>query len=69
MNRPLATDETVDFDKQPVEVQDLRNFTNHFRGIYRIHLELMKKNRKMSTCNMLKLGTLGSQLGDAQNPP
>ena len=31
-----------------------------FRGICRIYLKLMKKNRKMSTCNRLDLETLGS---------
>jgi hypothetical protein len=54
-NRPLVTNELVEFEKQPVEVQDFREFTDHFRGIYRIYLKLMKENRKMSTCNRLDL--------------
>jgi hypothetical protein len=47
-NQPLVTDE-------PVEVQDFRKFPDHFIGIYRIFLKLMKKTRKMSTCNRLDL--------------
>jgi hypothetical protein len=61
-NRPLVTNEPVEFEKQPVEVQDFREFTDHFRGIYRIYLKLMKEHRKMSTCNRLDLETLGSWL-------
>ena len=40
------------------EVQDFRESTNQFRGIY---LRIMKKNQKMSTCNQLDFETLGSQ--------
>ena len=54
-NRPLLTDE-------PVEFQDFGKFTNRFRGNYIIDLKLMKENRKMSTCNWLDLETLGSRL-------
>ena len=31
---------------------------DHFRGIYRIYLELIKKNRKMPICKQLDLGPL-----------
>ena len=34
-NRWLVADEPVEFEKQPVEVQDCRKITNHCRGIYR----------------------------------
>ena len=47
-NRQLVTDE-------PVEVQDYRKITDHFRGIYRIYPNLIKENRRMSTCNRLDL--------------
>ena len=47
-HRQLVTDEPVEFEKQPVEVQDCRNITDHFRGIYRIYLNLIKANRRMS---------------------
>ena len=34
-NRQLVTDEMVEFEKLPVEVQDYcRKITDHFRGIY-----------------------------------
>ena len=29
-NRQLVTDEPVEFEKQPVEVQDCRKLTDHF---------------------------------------
>ena len=35
-NRPLITDEPVEFEKLPVEVQDFRKIADHFRGIYGI---------------------------------
>ena len=53
----------VKFVKQLVEVEDCKKITDHFRGIYRMHPNLMKENRRMSTCNQqLDLQTLGSQL-------
>jgi hypothetical protein len=30
-NQPLVVDEPVEFEKQPVEVQDFKKVTNHFR--------------------------------------
>jgi len=36
-NRQLGTDEPVEFEKQPVEVQDFMNITDHLRRIYRIY--------------------------------
>ena len=36
-NRQLVTDEPVEFEKQPVEVQTFRKMTDHFRGSYRIY--------------------------------
>jgi hypothetical protein len=44
-----------------VEIQDCSKITNHFRGMHRICPNLMKENRRMSTCNRLDLQTLGSQ--------
>lgn len=40
---------------EPVEGQDFRNITDDLRGIYGICLELLKKNRKIATCNRLDL--------------
>ena len=68
-NRQLVTDDPVEFEKLPVEVQDCRKITDHFRGIYRIYLNLIKENRKMSTCNRLDLQTLGSQPIMPKNSP
>ena len=36
-NRQLVTNEPVEFEKEPVEVQDCGKITDHFRGIYKIH--------------------------------
>ena len=32
-NRPLVTDEPVEFENEPVEVQDSRKTADQFRGI------------------------------------
>jgi hypothetical protein len=54
-NRQLVTNE-------PVEVQDCRKITDYFKGLYRrIYPNLIKENRRMSTCSRLDLQTLGSQ--------
>ena len=60
-NRQLVTNELVEFEKWPVEVQDCRKITDHSRGIHRIYPNLIKENRRMSTCNRSDLQTLGSQ--------
>ena len=54
-NRQLVT-------KEPVEVQDFRQITDRFGGIYRIYPNIIKENRRMSTCDRLDLQTLGSRL-------
>ena len=58
-NRQLVTNEPVEFWEIPVEVQDCRKITDHYRGIYRIYPNLIKENRRMSICNRLDLQTLG----------
>jgi len=40
-NWQLVTDEPVEFKKSPVEGQDFRRITDHFRGIYGIYLKLL----------------------------
>ena len=43
-NRQLVTDEPVVFEKEPVDVQDCRKITDHFKGIYRrIYPNLIKE--------------------------
>ena len=42
-NRQLVTDEPVEFEKEPVEVEDFRRITDHFRRIYGIHPQINKK--------------------------
>ena len=61
-HRQLVTNEPVEFEKYPVEVQDCRKITGHFRGIYRIYPDLIKEYQRKLTCNRLDLQTLGSQL-------
>ena len=58
---PIVTNELVEFEKHPVEVQDCRKITDHTRGIYKIYPNLIKDNRRLSTSNQLDLQTLGSQ--------
>ena len=60
-NRQLVTSEPVEFEKKPVEVQDCREFTDYFRGIYRIYPNSKKEDWRLSTCNRLDLQTLRSQ--------
>jgi hypothetical protein len=60
-NRQLVRNELVEFDKEPVEIQDCMKIIDHFRGIYGIYPNLIKENRRMSTCNWFELQTLGSQ--------
>ena len=43
-NHQLATCEHVNFKQKPVDVEDFRKNTDHFRGIYRVFIELTKKN-------------------------
>jgi hypothetical protein len=42
-NWSLVADEPVEFEKQPVEVQEFKRIARHFRGIYGIYLKLIKK--------------------------
>ena len=46
-NRHLVTNEPVEFEKYPVEVEDCRKITDYFRGIHRIYPNLIKENRRM----------------------
>ena len=59
-NRPLVPDELVEFEQQPVRVQDLGINTYQFRGIYEGYLKLINRNRNSTTCNQLDLEILGS---------
>ena len=38
-NRQLVIDKLVEFEKLPIEVQDFRKITNHFKKICEIYLE------------------------------
>ena len=68
-NRQLVKDEPVEFEKQPVEVQDCRIMTNHFRRIYRIYPNL--KQEKKEDVNMLPVGLSNTRIstGYAQKAP
>ena len=59
-NQHLVTNEPVEFGKFPVEVQDCKKITDHFREIYKIYPNLIKENQRMSTWNRLDLQTQGS---------
>ena len=68
-NQQLVADKPVEFEEKPVEVQDCRKITHHFREIYTICPNLMKENRGMSTCNRLDLQTLKISTDYAQKSP
>ena len=57
----MVTDEPVEFEKSPVEIQACRKITHHCNGIHRLYTNLIKGNRRMSKYNQLDLETLGSQ--------
>ena len=59
-NQQLVTNEPVEFEIFPVEVQDCKKITDHFREIYKIYPNLIKENQRMSTWNRLDLQTQGS---------
>ena len=42
-NWQLVTNELVEFEKQPVEVEDCRKMTDLFKRIYRIYPNLTRK--------------------------
>ena len=44
---------------EPVEAQDLEKTTNLLSRFYKIHLKLIKKSRKITTCNQLELEIQG----------
>ena len=53
------TDEPIEFEKQPVQIQDFGKIIDLFKGTCIPFLKLIKKNQKMSTCNRFVLETLG----------
>ena len=59
-NCPLVTDDPVEFEKYLLDIQDVKNFTNRSRGIYGTYLELIQKNRKITTHNWLDWETVAS---------
>ena len=58
-NQSLVTDELVEFEKKPVEVQDFRRITHCFRETYKIYPKIIKRNQKIATYNRLDLETHG----------
>jgi hypothetical protein len=58
-NQPLVTNEPVEFEKQLLKFQDFKKINHNVREIRGIHLKLIKKTRKIGTCNRLDLETLG----------
>ena len=54
-NRPLVTDEPVEFEKSLVEVQDFRNLLINLEESVEHTSKLIKKDRKIITRNRLHL--------------
>ena len=42
-----------------LEFKTSRKITDHYRGVYGVHLKIIKKNWKITTCDRLDLATLG----------
>ena len=57
-NRLLVTNEPVEFEKEPVEVKNSKKITDHFRGICKMYLKLLRRSRKITPCNRLDLEPL-----------
>jgi hypothetical protein len=58
-NRSLVINELVEFEKQPVEVQNSREMTYNLRGICGTYLKLSKKiEQSQHLMNRLNLKTL-----------
>jgi hypothetical protein len=55
-NQRLVTDWPVEFEKEPVEVQEFRRITDHFRGNLWNMPQVDKE--KITTCYWLDLETL-----------
>ena len=58
---PMTGEDRQLVPNEPVEAQDYRKTTDRLRGIHRTYPSLIKRNRRMSTCNRSDLQTLGSQ--------
>ena len=54
----VVTNELDELEKWLVKVQDFKRTTDPPRGIYKIHPKLVKRKRKITTCNRLDLETL-----------
>ena len=54
-NRLLATNESIEFEKETVEVNGFMKITHRFRGIYGIYPTLIKEDQKI-TCKLIGLG-------------
>ena len=59
----------TEFKVSPVEVKELRMITSQFRGLCEIRLKLIRKNRKITTCDWLDLETLTRVLTVGANRP
>ena len=59
-NWRLVADEPVEFEKEPVDVQDFTKFNDHSRGICRMYLKWWSKTVRCKHVNWLDLESLGS---------
>ena len=68
-NWHLVTYDPVEFENEPVEVQDYRKNTDHFRGIYRIYPQFNKGKPEDVNMQPVGLGNTRISTGYAQNSP
>ena len=58
-NQPLVIDEPVGLKNNRLKFKMIGKLPIILKGIHRIHLNLMKNKRRISTCNWLNLEILG----------
>ena len=68
-NWQLVTDEPVEFEKIPVEVQDCRKISDHSRGIYRIYPKFNEGKPEMSNMSLVGLANTRISTDYAQKSP
>ena len=66
--QPVVTDEPVEFEKWPVQIQGIGKSTGPFRRTYRILLNSIKENEKMYLIGVGNTN-LGSRLMIPKNLP
>ena len=68
-NQPLVGDEPVEFEIKPVEIEDFKKITHHFRGMYGIYPHVIKKTPKEHNMHSVRLDNTRLSTDCALKPP